>query len=227
MEDSSLNREEGEGPYGVIASGFIHQKVMDLMGGKIPGSLRVFGLGTFHPLPRERIVRFLKAVSSVLVLEETDPLAERAVRSLAQQHGLKVPIYGRDTGHVNSAGELLGHHIATSMNSFLPYLGMQEKGESSRTMASRESLCDSCPYVPTFDALLDVMMDKGGRERFVVIGEPGCMVRSQLPPYELLDVKTSLGSSIGMAAGISLSLPNRKNVIAHGLCPRWRLRGKS
>jgi indolepyruvate ferredoxin oxidoreductase alpha subunit len=46
------------------------------------------------------------------------------------------------------------------------------------------------------------------------VGEPGCMVRSQLPPYELLDVKTSLGSSIGMAAGISLSLPNRKNVIA-------------
>ena len=32
------------------------------------------------------------------------------------------------------------------------------------------------------------------------------MVRAQLPPYELLDVKTSLGSSIGMAAGIALSM---------------------
>ena len=32
------------------------------------------------------------------------------------------------------------------------------------------------------------------------------MVRAQLPPSKLLDVKNSLGSSIGMAAGIALSL---------------------
>jgi indolepyruvate ferredoxin oxidoreductase alpha subunit len=31
------------------------------------------------------------------------------------------------------------------------------------------------------------------------------MVRAQLPPYELLDVKISLGASIGMAAGVALS----------------------
>jgi indolepyruvate ferredoxin oxidoreductase alpha subunit len=30
------------------------------------------------------------------------------------------------------------------------------------------------------------------------------MVRAQLPPYELLDVKNSLGSSVGTAAGIAL-----------------------
>jgi len=43
------------------------------------------------------------------------------------------------------------------------------------------------------------------------------MVRAQLPPYELLDVKTSLGSSIGMAAGIVLSMSGsstRKRVVA-------------
>jgi indolepyruvate ferredoxin oxidoreductase alpha subunit len=214
MEESSLNREEGEGTYGIIASGFIYQKLMDLIGGKIPESLRVFGLGTFYPLPHERIMRFLKAVKSALVLEETYPLTERAVKSLAQQDGVTVPVCGRDTGHVSSAGELLGHHIAASLNAFLPSLDIQAKGDRSRSMPSRVSLCDGCPYVPTFDALLDVMIGKGGREKFIIVGEPGCMVRSQLPPYELLDVKTSLGSSIGMAAGISLSLPNRKNVIA-------------
>jgi len=73
-------------------------------------------------------------------------------------------------------------------------------------MPSRETLCDGCPYIPTFDALIGVMAQWGGRDRFIVVGDPGCMVRAQLPPYELLDVKISLGSSIGIAAGIALSM---------------------
>jgi indolepyruvate ferredoxin oxidoreductase alpha subunit len=50
----------------------------------------------------------------------------------------------------------------------------------------------------------------GGRDRFVLVGDPGCMVRAQLPPYELLDVKNSLGSSIATAAGIALSTRETK-----------------
>jgi indolepyruvate ferredoxin oxidoreductase alpha subunit len=42
------------------------------------------------------------------------------------------------------------------------------------------------------------------------------MVRAQLPPYELLDVKTSLGSSIGMAAGIALSGTGKRVVALSG-----------
>jgi indolepyruvate ferredoxin oxidoreductase alpha subunit len=50
----------------------------------------------------------------------------------------------------------------------------------------------------------------GGREAFVVTGETGCMVRSQLPPFELLDVKYGMGSSIGLAAGLARTgLPQR------------------
>jgi indolepyruvate ferredoxin oxidoreductase alpha subunit len=43
------------------------------------------------------------------------------------------------------------------------------------------------------------------------------MVRAQPPPHRLMDVKNSLGSSIGMAAGVSLSLRQRgerKRVVA-------------
>ena len=51
-------------------------------------------------------------------------------------------------------------------------------------------------------------MDRcGGRDAFIVVGEPGCMVRAQLPPYQLLDLKNSLGSSVGMATGVALSEP--------------------
>ena len=49
------------------------------------------------------------------------------------------------------------------------------------------------------------MEQLGGRDEFIIVGDPGCMVRAQSPPYELMDVKNSLGSSIGMAAGVALS----------------------
>jgi indolepyruvate ferredoxin oxidoreductase alpha subunit len=54
-------------------------------------------------------------------------------------------------------------------------------------------------------------MDRhGGRSAFVVTGETGCMVRAQLPPWEMLDVKYAMGSSIGLATGLALAgLPQR------------------
>jgi indolepyruvate ferredoxin oxidoreductase alpha subunit len=53
----------------------------------------------------------------------------------------------------------------------------------------------------------------GGREAFVVTGEPGCMVRAQLPPFELFDLKYAMGSSIGLAAGLARTA-TRKKVVA-------------
>jgi len=206
FEDSPFNGVEGDGPQGVIAAGFVYQKLLDLLGGTVPPGLRILQLGTFYPLPVERVTAFVRTVESVLVLEETAPLVERAVRAVAQGGGLTLPIYGRDTGHVPRTGELFAPHIAAALNDFLPSLSLPTQGESSRPMPSRQPFCDGCPYIPTFDALTEVIAQLGGRDEVIVVGDPGCMVRAQLPPYELLDVKTSLGSSIGMAAGIVLSV---------------------
>ena len=154
-------------------------------------------------------------------MEETAPLIERAVRAAAQSAGLSLPIYGRDSGHVPAVGELFPAHIAETLNQIRPSSDLPRTGETSRPLPSRVPLCDGCPYIPTFDALIDVMGQQGGRDAFIVVGDPGCIARSQLPPYELLDVKISLGSAIGIAAGIAasqlrsqLALSERKRVIA-------------
>jgi indolepyruvate ferredoxin oxidoreductase alpha subunit len=205
FEDSPFNGVGGEGAHGVIAAGFVYQKLLDALGGAIPPELRVLRLGTFYPLPVEQVRAFLQEVESVLVLEETLPLVERAVRATAQGAGLILPIYGRDTGHISRTGELFAPHIAAALNELAPQLALSTAGESSRPMPSRQPLCDGCPYIPTFAALVEVMEQLGGRDEFIVVGDPGCMVRSQLPPYKLMDVKHSLGSSIGMATGVALS----------------------
>ena len=217
FEESPLNDERGGGENGIIAAGFAFSKMMDVLGPSLPEELRVFGLGTSFPMPAGRVNAFLKKVKKVLVLEETDPLVERRVRSLAQEQGLSLPVFGRDTSHLPWAGELFGPHVAAALNHFCPGLRIPEDGERTRAMISRESLCDGCPYIPVFDILLESLSAMGGRNRAVIVGEPGCMVRGQLPPYDLLDVKTSLGSSIGMGIGIALTLAKHhqnKRVVA-------------
>jgi indolepyruvate ferredoxin oxidoreductase alpha subunit len=204
-EVSPLNGITGQGSQGVIAAGFAFQKLMDTLRGQVPPGLQVLGLGTFYPLPAGLLTTFLKGVNAVLVLEESAPLVEGAVRAVAQAAGLTLPIYGRETGHVPVVGELFGPQIAAAMNAWSPSLNLPAEGPSGRPRPSRDPLCEGCPYIPTLEALRRAMERRGSRERYVVVGEPGCMVRAQLPPYQLMDIKNSLGSSIGMATGVSLS----------------------
>jgi indolepyruvate ferredoxin oxidoreductase alpha subunit len=215
FETSALNAIEGQGRHGIIAAGFTYQKLMDLLDGCIPSDLSVLRLGTFYPFPEETAARFLKTAERALVLEETAPLTERAVRAAAQSAGLTLPIYGRDTGHIARAGELFAPHLVQALNRFIPDLNLASEGEVGRPRPSREPLCDGCPYYPIFDGLVEAMERRGGRDEFIVVGDPGCMVRAQMPPYRLLDVKHSLGAAIGMAAGIAVSGDQHgKNVIA-------------
>lgn len=214
FEGSTLNHVQGEGAFGVIAAGFAYQKLIELLGGILPAGLRLLCLATVHPLPAGQITAFLRQVRAALVLEETAPLVERAVKSLAQESGLLLPVYGRGTGHVPGVGELFAPHIAAALNELQPHLGLPLRGETSRPLPSREALCEGCPYIPTFDALTQVMDQEGGRDHYIVVGDPGCIARSQLPPYELLDVKISLGSSISIAAGIAIGVASTQGPAA-------------
>jgi len=113
--------------------------------------------------------------------------------------------------------ELFSPDLADALNRFLPSLDLPPEGEIDRPRPSQVPLCDGCPYIPTFEALSEVIDQLGGHDEVVVVGDPGCMVRAQLSPYEVMDVKHSLGSSIGIAVGISLGFMRRgeeKRVVA-------------
>jgi indolepyruvate ferredoxin oxidoreductase alpha subunit len=210
FERLALNVEEGTGPNGVIAAGYAAQKLADVVAGSGAPPLRILRLGTLHPLPEQRIVEFLRQVDRVLVLEEIAPYVEIQAQAIAQRNGLTLPIYGRASGHLPGAGELFAPEITGALAALLPGWPWPSTDRTSRTMPSRQSLCDDCPYIPTFEALLAVMERHGGRNAFVVTGETGCMVRAQLPPWEILDVKYGMGASIGLAAGLARTgIPQR------------------
>lgn len=216
FENSPLNEIRGAGSKGVIASGFIYQKIFDLFEEEIPVNLRVLRLGTFFPLPDQLITNFLKTVKRAIVLEETFPLLELRIRNLAQRADLLTPIFGRDTDHVPQTGELFSPDIAGSLNKFLPSLDLRTTGDTTRPRPSLVSPSVDCPYIPIFNALIEVIERFEKRDETIIVGDPGCMVRFQ-ESHNLMDIKTSLGSSIGLATGIVLSQragENLKRVVA-------------
>jgi indolepyruvate ferredoxin oxidoreductase alpha subunit len=203
FERSPWNGEEGDGRLGVVAAGHAYHKLSEVLAKGRRPPLRIFRLGTLNPLPEGRLVAFLQGLERALVLEEIAPYIETQVQAIAQRAGLGLSILGRSSGHLPRAGELFAPHIAQALAGLLPNWPWPSFAPIERTMPSRQPLCDNCPYIPTFEALLAVMERRGGRDAFVVTGETGCMVRSQLPPWQLLDVKYGMGSSIGLAAGLA------------------------
>jgi len=216
FERAKFNRVEGAGTQGVLVTGYTYQKLLELFNKTIPSQLRIARLGSLHPLPDQFVLTFLKSVESVLILEETTPLLENAVRVNAQQAGLTLPIYGRNSGDVPWVGELGSLQLANAVNCLLPGFLTTSQPKTSRPMPSKRFYPSNCPYIPIFDALLEAITNYGPRQDTIIIGDPGCMVRGQ-NHYDLMDVKTSLGASISIAAGISSSFIRQniqKRVIA-------------
>jgi indolepyruvate ferredoxin oxidoreductase alpha subunit len=204
FEGWPLNRQAGQGQRGIIAGGFAWQKLAEVLDRvPEPPPLRTLALSTLHPAPEEALQNFLAGLDAVLVLEETAPYLEIQVQALAQRGGLALPVYGRTSGHLPGTGELFAPEITQALAALLPDWPWPSVEGSPRAMPSRQPLCDGCPYLPTFEALLEVMAHRGGRDAFIVTGETGCMVRAQLPPLEIMDLKYGMGSSIGLAAGLA------------------------
>ena len=216
LEAADFNHIEGAGSQGVLVTGYTYQKIIDLFKKKIPAKLRIARLGSIHPVPDKFLLTFLKSIDTVIVLEETAPLLEIAVRGIAQREGLTLPILGRQTGDIPRVGELDPSLLANALNCMLPGVISSLQSKTDRAMPSKQFFPSNCPYIPIFDALIDVITDFGSRQDTIIVGDPGCMVRGQTH-YDLMDVKTSLGASISIAAGISRTFVQQnaqKRVIA-------------
>jgi indolepyruvate ferredoxin oxidoreductase alpha subunit len=210
FEVSALNGQRGQGTLGIIAAGYAFSKLANLVRTDPRPPLRILRLGSLYPLPTKLITDFLGLVEEVLVVEEIAPYVETQVQAIAQRASMTVPILGRSSDHIPGTGELSEPQLAAALAALLPDWPWSPARETSRAMPSRNSLCDDCPYTYTLQALTDVMARNGGRDAFVITGETGCMVRAQLPPWELLDVKYGMGSSIGLASGLArASIPQR------------------
>ena len=212
-----LNRIEGQGTMGIVACGAVYAKLQATLGPEFLSRCSVLKLATFNPLPVDSIVCFLSGVEVALVFEENEPYVERNLLALAYRDGLAVTVLGRETGHLPVGGELNAAQIVAAAQRLWPDLAVSPaQSEQARAMPSQSPLCAGCPYAPLFDVLLQCIDEIGGRAWTITVGDPGCMVKACRPPYQLLDVKYSLGASIGLAVGLAMSEPGPKVVALAG-----------
>jgi indolepyruvate ferredoxin oxidoreductase alpha subunit len=210
-----LGQGPADTPLGVIAAGYPHAKLLRVLGNQA-SALRTLGLTSSWPLPEESLTAWLRPLRRVLVLEEGGPFVEELLRGLAQRAGLDVALYGRQTRHIPDEGEVGDAHIAAALQALLPELKLEVQAAPSSPMPSTVPLCPGCPYTPALEALIEVMGRHGGRDKYIVVGETGCMVRANLPPMELFDVKYGLGSGLGLGMGIADADPRHRVVALLG-----------
>lgn len=209
--DSQFNEVMGEpGQRGIIAAGNTYSKLLEAFKVK-PDDFSILKLGTINPLPAKVIRKFLDGTKSVMILEDNEPYVENKVRAIAHEAHLDIEIFGKLDGHIPREGELsvaILEHIINQADDeeFTP------KSQVSST--TQKSFCDGCPYTPIFQALSEVIAELG--ENPVIIAEPGCGVKLNSPPFEMLDVKYSMGSAIGIAAGLARARAGIKPIAVCG-----------
>jgi indolepyruvate ferredoxin oxidoreductase, alpha subunit len=195
-----FNRIEGTGDRGIVAAGFAHRKMLDVLGNDARENIRVLKLGVLYPLPRDLVCGFLAGCREVLVLEENEPFLETQIKAVAHDLGCRARILGKETGHTGREGELFRWQIQRALEQFLPgfvparaYLEQSEATERP----PRENYCAGCRFGVIVDALREVAAGLG--QNPVLVGDPGCLATVA----DRLDAKFAIGSAVGVADGLA------------------------
>ncbi|MDI6643144.1 MAG: thiamine pyrophosphate-dependent enzyme [Candidatus Hodarchaeaceae archaeon] len=214
---------------GIIASGIGASYARDaikMLG--LEGKVAFLKLGTPAPIPERLIGRLLKAVKSVLVVEEGEPVVELQVKALAKDVNPEVKILGRLTGTMPAVGEIntdiAAQAIAKLTKRKLPQDVQREQAQAEikKLVAPRSStLCAGCPHLGSYWALKQALRKVGGKVP-LVNGDIGCYeqggygiagkeykpsfstesVRYPIEaPYETLDTNYIMGGGVGLMQG--------------------------
>lgn len=174
---------------GIITTGIAYNYLMEnFKDGKCPYPVLKI---TQYPLPQKDVERIYNACNSLLILEEGQPVVEKAIRGQLD-NGKK--IMGRMDGSVPRDGELNPNLVAKA-------LGMEQQKIAAMPsiVAPRPpKLCQGCPHADSYTALNEAMKEYGeGR----VFADIGCYTLGALPPYNAISTTVDMGASITMAKG--------------------------
>lgn len=208
-EASGLNRVEALGPsptYGVISSGAAVNYVAETLRGR---SCALLQLGFTHPLPKKKVVDFLKRFEQVAVVEELEPYLEEGVRAVAHEAIVLTKIWGKSDGLFPRHGELNPDLVRDGFGA----LGWT--APLAEALLSHEALpaplprppvmCPGCGHRPTGYAA-----KRAARRRDVVFTtDIGCYLLTTDPPLDVGDTKSCMGASISTASGIATATGKR------------------
>ena len=165
-------------------------------------------IGMIHPLPEERIKKFLEKVDRVLVLEELDPLIETEVMRLAFLMNKKIDILGKLDKTLPVIGCYSFKEIKKGLEALLEEKFEEEKNyeiiEKAKKLEVKRptSFCIGCPHRGTYFALNKAIKNlKYKKDEIIITGDIGCTILGMNKPFESCWTEVAMGASIGLAQG--------------------------
>ena len=192
-----------KGKVGVITSGGAFNYVMDVI---VENQLEVnvLKLTLTYPFPDELVLKFIKDLDTVIVVEEVDPIMENELLSIIGKNGLKKIVHGKLDGTLPMIYEYSPNIIIDAMESVLDKnLTKYDTDESPIKLPERPpTLCPGCPHrAAYFSVKRAAKLLK--LEDVIYPTDIGCYTLGVSSPYNAADYLLSMGSSIGTSCGFS------------------------
>jgi indolepyruvate ferredoxin oxidoreductase alpha subunit len=217
-EKSKINKVyQGKSSLGIIASGVSFLYAMEALK-ELNLKLPVLKLGFIYPLPENLIKNFIKNLKKVLIVEELEPYLEREVKILAKDANPKLKIFGKEKEPIEGGriwkerkailpvvGELKPEYVLLAIARFsgkklkFDFKKHLEKFLKIKVPPRFPIFCPGCPYWFIFSAIKKVVP----LENVIFGGEIGCYMMASHPVVKLQDYLYCMGSSAGVAHGIS------------------------
>jgi len=206
MEKSPYNwTEKGEGKIGLVGCGMGYTWIKEaeqFMDSRFP----LLKLGTL-PLPRKKILDFVKGLDKLIIFEETEPFVEDLCKRILQEEKVEIEVLGR-SGFLPSDGELNVQVVLDAVQKAAPSVKINKPESPSLEVhipIRTRTQCVGCNYRGILNALKQTVRKHKG----IVAGDIGCHDAGSFRPLELQSTIYCMGSSVPMASGMALSGVNR------------------
>lgn len=208
--ESKYNFIHGKGPWGIVVNGVSYNYVADAIRDLgIEDQTRIFRVGFSHPMPGEKVKAFLRGCEKVLVVEEGEPYMEEAIRALAQEAGLTLPIGGKAPHLFSRLFEydpaMVREKIAAWFDVALEPAVPLDLSDVPEIPQRPPNLCAGCSHRATFYAV------NKATEGMATVkpNDIGCYTLGFMPPLSAGDFLICMGSSVGTGCGFSQVLDDK------------------
>ena len=203
-EESPYNFIEGDGKLGVICNGVSYSYVSDAIKDlDLTEKAKILRIGFSNPMPETLVKDFLKGCEKILVVEEGEPVMEEAVKALAQEAGLTLPIRGKGKDLFSRLYEFSPALVRERLAAYfdVPYtpLAAADTSDVPEIPMRPPNLCAGCSHRATYYAIKKAV----GDTETIYPTDIGCYTLGLLPPLSMADFLICMGSSVGTSCGFS------------------------
>ncbi|MCS7135806.1 MAG: thiamine pyrophosphate-dependent enzyme [Nitrososphaerota archaeon] len=219
IEQSPFNKivKRGNEKWGIISAGMGYGMAMEVLElYNLENKYARFKLAAPHPLPKKLLKDFCNDLEAVIVVEDVEPYLQHNIRAVLAEEGINCKVYGRASFNPKLVGEITFNEIISLIEMVSGEKLFSSASERTHTTRLKQMLisrpltmCSGCPHRATFYAMKKVV-NKMLKDKALFCGDIGCYSFASQPPFQLIDLKFSMGASIGLACGFAKSNVNSK-----------------